>query len=559
MKRILFWLLILLMAGFTVEAADGIADLENQIKGVLQRVSPSLVKVVAENDKKYVATGIAIEADFVLTSALITRTHHEKIYVETAKGETFPAAFVGKDDRTGLTLLKLAKNALPPARTAGKVAVGDWVALVGVFYDQFPSIYQGIVSSVADENLILNAPVAPGSAGGAVVNRNGELIGVIRGSFTFAFSPDYTWRDVSGELRVRSAKGGENLCYAVPMETVMTISDALKKYGRIRRGWLGVNVDDRARIESVSAGAPAEKAGLRKGDEIRDVDGKPVRSSGDLVRIVRGLPPGVKSKIELLRDGKSQIVEVEVGELKGEDEAKVWSWSSPMPPLPPKPPVDPKDFEFRSSLMPVVENFVFQLTGSRQLGIDAVELTPELAGKFKVQEGNGLMVSRVLEQSAAQKAGFQAGDIIVRANGSPVKNVDQLRNVLRNLKDKGAVLVECYRDGQAKKISVVPDKQEDHHWEVDRVITRMKNWTVNEKDVQDKLSAEKARFRDELKKIQMDKDKIVAEVRKNFEERKKMQMEKDKMIAEVRKNCEEQLDKLKREIEQLKKDREKEI
>lgn len=539
MKKLLFWILILLMAAFTVEAADGIVDLENQVKGVLQKVSPSLVKVVAENDKKYVATGIAIEADFVLTSALITRTHHEKIYVETAKGETLPAALVGKDDRTGLILLKLAKNALPPVRrTAGKVAVGDWVALVGVFYDQFPSICQGIVSSVTEENLILNAPVAPGSAGGAVVNRNGELIGVIRGSFTFAFSPDYTWRDVSGELMVRSAKGGENLCYAVPMETVKTISDTLKKFGRISRGWLGVNVDERVRIESVNEGAPAEKAGLQKGDEIREVDGKPVRSSGDLVKTVRGLQPGAKIKIGLLRDGKSRVVEAEVGELKGEDEAQVWNWSSPMPPLPPKPPVDPKDFEFRSSPLPEVENFVFQLTGARQLGIDAVEITPELAGKFKIKEGHGLMVSRVLERSAAQKADLQPGDVIVRANGEPVKDIDQLRNVLRNLKDKDAVSVECYRDGQVKKISVVPDKKEDHHWEVDRVITRMKNWTVNEKDVQDKLIAEKARFKDELKKIQMEKDKI---------------------IAEVKKNLEEQLDKLKKEIEQLKKKREKEI
>ena len=148
------------------------------------------------------------------------------------------------------------------------------------------------------------------------------------------------------------------------------------------------------------------------------------------------------------------------------------------------------------------------------------------------------MVSRVLERSAAQKADLQPGDVIVRANGEPVKDIDQLRNVLRNLKDKEAVSVECYRDGQVKKISVVPDKKEDHHWEVDRVITRMKNWTVNEKDVQDKLIAEKARFKDELKKIQMEKDKI---------------------ITEVKKNLEEQLDKLRKEIEQLKKKREKEI
>jgi len=543
MKKLLFWILILLMAFFAVEAADGIADLENQVKGVLRKISPSLVKVIAENDKKYVATGIAIDADSVLTSALITRAHFRKIYLETERGETYPAALVGKDNQTGLILLKLDKRVLTPVRAGGKVAVGDWVALAGVFYDQFPSIYQGIVSSVSSEDLILNAPVAPGSAGGAVLNRNGELIGVIRGSFTFAFSPEYTFRDYSGELEVRNAKGGGNLCYAVPLKTVMAVSDSLKKYGRIKRGWLGVNVDDSVRIESVREGTPAEEAGLQKGDMIREVDGKPVRSAEDLVRTVRGLLPGSVARIELLREGKNRVVEAEIGELKGEGDKGVLKWSFPVPPIPPAPSTSPKPIEFHSSPLPQVENFVFQMTGARQLGIDLYEMTPELASKFKIKEGHGLMVSRVLESSAAQKGGLQPGDIIVRVNGNPTKDIDQIRSVLRNLKDDmEAVSIEYYRDGQMKKISVVPDKKEDHHWEVDRIITRMRDWTVNEKEIQEKLMAEKVRLGDEMKKNRAEKEKIIAEVKKQYEEQYK-----------------EQLEKLKREIERLKKAREKDI
>ena len=542
MKKFLFWILILLMAFFAVDAADGIADLENQVKGVLHKISPSLVKVVAEDGKKYVATGIAVDADYVLTSALITRSHYNKIYLETAKGESYPATLVGKDNQTGLTLLKLDKKVLTPVRAAGKTAVGDWVALVGVFYNQFPSIYQGIVSSVSSEDLILNAPVAPGSAGGAVVNRNGELIGVIRGSFTFAFSPDYTFRDYSGELVVRNARSGENLCYAVPFEKVMIISDALKKYGRIRRGWLGVQVDDTARVEAVSTGAPAEKAGLEKGDEIRTVDGETVQSAEDLVKSVRSLSPGGRIKIAILRNGKTRVLEAQIGELKGEDVLDTGISSHfPVSVLPPDLPFPPDAPEFleRDRHFPQVENFVFQLTGSRQLGLDVVEITPELAEKFTVKEGRGLMISRILERSAAQKAGLRAGDIIVRANGNPIKTIDHLRSVLRALKDKEAVQVDFYRDGQVKKISVVPDKKEDQHWEeVDRVISRMKNWSVNGKDVQEKLAVEKGRIKDELKKIESEKDKIITEVKKNYEE---------------------QIEKLKKEIEKLKGIREKEI
>ncbi len=542
MKKFFFWLLLLLMAFFSIEAADGITDLENQVKGVLHKISPSLVKVVAENSKKYVATGIAVDADCVLTSALITRSHYNKIYLETVKGEMYPAALVGKDDQTGLVLLKLDQKILTPVRGAGKVAVGDWVALAGVFYSQFPSIYQGIVSSVSADDLILNAPVAPGSAGGAVVNRNGELIGVIRGSFNFAFSPDYTFRDYSGELVVRNARNGENLCYAVPFEKVMTISDTLKKYGRIRRGWLGVNVDDAARVESVGAGAPAEKAGLEKGDEIRSVDGETVQSAEDLVKSVRRLSPGAQIKIAILRNGKARVLKAQVGELKGEDLPDSGIRSHfPAFVLPPDLPStgDAPEFLERDRHFPQVEKFIFQLTGSRQLGIDVVEITPELAEKFKVKEGHGLMISRILEQSAAHKAGLQTGDIIVRANGDPAKTIDHLRGVLETLGDKEAVQVDFYRDGLVKKIAVVPDKKVDRHWEeVDRVISRMKNWSVNEKDVQEKLAGEKARIQDELKKVEA---------------------VKEKMITEVKKNYEEQIEKLKKEIERLKETRKKEI
>lgn len=542
MKKILFWILILLMAFFTVEAADGIADLENQVKGVLRKISPSLVKVVAENDKKYVATGIAVDADYVLTSALITRSHYRKIYLETGKGETYPATLVGKDNQTGLTLLKLDKKVLTPVRATGKVGIGDWVALAGVFYNQFPSIYQGIVSSVSTEDLILNAPVAPGSAGGAVLNRNGELIGVIRGSFNFAFSPDYTFRDYSGELVVRNAKSGENLCYAVPSEKVMIISDALKKYGRIRRGWLGVKVDDGARVESVSPGAPAEIAGLEKGDEIRTVNGEMVRSAEDLVKSVRSLSPGARIKVSILRDGKNRILEAQVGELKSEDILDSGIRSHlPVSDFPPDlPPTgDAPEFIERDRHFPQVEKFIFQLTGSRQLGTDVVEMTPELAVKFKVKEGHGLMISRILERSAAQKAGLQVGDILVRANGDPIETIDHLRNVLRALQDKEAIRIDYYRDGLVKKIAVVPDKKEDRHWEeVDRVISRMKNWTVNEKDMQEKLALEKDRIKIELKKVEEDKDKMITEIKKNYEE---------------------QIEKLKKDIEKLKEIRKKEI
>jgi S1-C subfamily serine protease len=175
--------------------ADRIDDIENEVRLLLERVSPSLVKVVAENGRKYVATGIALEGGMVITSTEVLRRPFARLSVETTKGESIAARLAGQDKRSGLALLRLDKKALTPLAPAKPGEVGNWVALVGLFYDRFPAIFQGIISSAGDNELILNAPIAPGAAGGAVVNKKGELQGIIRGSVGFTKAPDLTFKD----------------------------------------------------------------------------------------------------------------------------------------------------------------------------------------------------------------------------------------------------------------------------------------------------------------------------------------------------------------------------
>ncbi len=216
MKKMIFSMLMLACIACGAQAApqgdgrnrpaDKIDSMENEIRVVLDRVSPSLVKVVAENARKYVATGIALENGLVITSALVTRHPFERITVVTIKGETIAARIAGQDDRSGLTLLRLDKKGLRPLPQARQAEVGNWVALVGLFYDRFPAIFQGIVSSLSENELILNAPVAPGAAGGAVVNKKGELLGIILGSVGFSFTPDLTFKDHSAAIVVSGSK-----------------------------------------------------------------------------------------------------------------------------------------------------------------------------------------------------------------------------------------------------------------------------------------------------------------------------------------------------------------
>jgi len=290
--------------------ADRIDDIENEIRAVLQRVSPSLVKVVAENGSKYVATGIALEGGLIITSAQVTRRPFAKLSVETSRGESIAARVAGQDDRSGLTLLRLDRNTLPTLPPGKPAEVGNWVALVGLFYEKFPAISQGIVSSLSANELILNAPVAPGSAGGAVVNKKGELLGVIRGSVGFAFTPDYTFKDHSASIVVSGSRSESgSLCYAIPVGQVQRIVQQLKTAGRIVPGWLGIIfVADSNQVQEATKESPAAKAGIAGGDRIEELAGRPITSFRDIVAALHLTVGGIVAHESALKGGEPMQV-----------------------------------------------------------------------------------------------------------------------------------------------------------------------------------------------------------------------------------------------------------
>ncbi|MDQ1354136.1 MAG: serine protease Do [Acidobacteriota bacterium] len=369
MRRILTLLFIMLLLFLTANAAGGAGAAKSQpqpgddVKDILKKISPSIVKVVSENQKRYIATGIVIDPKHVVSSIMVTNHPYETLYVETVEGDQYDATVLGKDQETSLLLLQIDGKTLPPIPQARALEVGDWVALVGVFYQEFPAIVQGFVSSASDDQLILNAPVAPGSAGGAVINKKGELIGVLRGRFDFAFSPDYTYRDQSYEFFIRSTRtNNQDLGYAVPMPKVTAVVKDLQKYGKIMRGWLGVSLvargkTDSVEISDVAEDSPAEKAGFRKGDKILTIKDKPVQTSSDVVRIIKNLKPGDNIKIEYARGNMKKFAQVLISEPKEHFE---WRYPAPLPyDTGNVPPIIP---EIEESF-PRVENFVVNFPG----------------------------------------------------------------------------------------------------------------------------------------------------------------------------------------------------
>lgn len=463
MKKALILFLLMLFMLHSIFAEEKIEQFEKEIKKIKNRVSPSLVKVVSENHKKYVATGIAISPDMILTSTLITRHAFDKIYIETISGRRFNAKILGEDRRYSLILLKLDKKVMKPIMITSKLDIGDWIALVGVFYNKFPSIFQGIVSSVSDQEMILNAPVFPGASGGAVVNKKGELVAVIRGRFAIAVEPDIAIIDREGELILRTPKmTNKNLCYAVPAEKVMEIATKLEKHGKVKRGWLGVSIRSKkdgqtVQINTIFDQSPAQLAGLKKNDVVISIDGKSIKAASDVSRIIRAIPPGKVVRIQVLRNEKPKIIQVKIGESR-----------------PIRKHYQVGDFRIRVLESPLVvseiqgkfpqaKNFVLYSRGSKKLGIDVMEITSELAKRFKVKEGYGLMISKVYPKSAAYKTGLIEGDIIVSANHEPIRTLLDIQNRLRKLETREAVHIDIYRDGKFMTFNIIPDMVKDDY------------------------------------------------------------------------------------------------
>lgn len=489
MKKIFILLFIIFLLFYGAKAETSIDNLEKEVKSVLAKVTPSIVKVVSQNHRNYFATGIVLDKDHVITNTIITRYPFNSIYVKSAKGDKYPAEIIGKDGESAILILKIGKNELRPIKQAKKFAVGDWIALVGVFYNEFPSINQGILSSATDDEMILNAPVVPGISGGAVVNKDGELIGIIRGRFGFTMEPDYTFKDHQAEILVSSPRSrSKDLCYAVPIRKVNRIALDLTKYGRIRRGWLGVTIVTSGKdviVEQVVGGSPAEKGGIRKGDIILSIDEKIIKTPADVVEVVRLLKPDHKAKIKILRDINEKTILTTIGEGTEKDFSFSFFGTPGFGPNPfsikPGPEVTIPE---RWAAIPKLENFVFQMSGSRSLGIETLTLTPELAREFSVKEGYGLLVSKLYDENAAERAGLQVADVIAAIDNRIIKSVTDLRTALiKPGKEDNAIQLKIYRKGKALEIKAVPNRvgEEEYLYEP---------YQVKEKEIQAKIAEE---------------------------------------------------------------------
>src|SRR3954466_10201135 len=379
-------------------------------------------------------SGIVVTNNHVIGDA-------NEINVIFADGQRLKAEIIGKDSKIDLAVLRV-KPEKPlkavPFGNSDKMRPGDWVTAIGHPFGLGGSVTAGIVSARGrniesgpyDNYIQTDASINKGNSGGPLFNMNGEVIGI--------------------NTAILSPTGGSvGIGFAVPASTAVPIIDQLRQFGETRRGWLGVriqNVDDataealhlgsapRALVAGIDEKGPAKASGLEVGDVIVKFDGKDVRESRDLPRIVAATPVGKGVDITVVRKGKELTKTVTLGRL--EDNDKQASLNQPQ--------VDTPSM------------------AKQALGLSLGGLTEEARKRYNVKDTvKGVLVTRVDPNSAAADKRIQAGDVIVEVGQEAVSSpADVTRRIDALKKDgrKSALLLVANAQGEVRFIALPLDK-----------------------------------------------------------------------------------------------------
>jgi len=271
--------------------------------------------------ERSLGSGVVVSPDgYVLTNNHVVEGAND-IEVSFGDESQIPARIIGTDARTDVAVVKLDRNGLTPMILADSsaVEVGDVVLAVGNPFGIGRTVTMGIVSATSRGNLGIeteedfiqtDAAINPGNSGGALVNTRGELIGI--------------------STAILSPTGGNlGIGFAVPSNKARFVMEQIAKSGKVRRGYLGVTIqnltpelakglgitnDHGALIRDVESGSPAERAGLRPGNVVVEINGKPVTDGRELQRAVSEASPGSAVTLTIIRDGRQNHISVTLGE-----------------------------------------------------------------------------------------------------------------------------------------------------------------------------------------------------------------------------------------------------
>lgn len=337
MYKLRFFISVIVVT-LVLSGSSAYADLKNtldkELSSLIKSTEPYLVTVKGDGSwRNLIATGIVYNSEgYVITSSPAYFADHFK--VTFANGESYDADPVGVDHESGLAVLKIKGTRqfeTPTWGSASNLNEGDWVLFVGNSYDNPSAVNIGTFGGVDDDGLLeLGLNVKPGSSGGAVLNTDGEVVGVLI-AIEYSPRPALLGLDKGLYFQDQMLKGhigrSDEKALAVPIAQARDIAEQLIEHGEIKHGFLGISqknlsksqkednkIDAGVMIVDVVDDSPADMAGLREDDIITGIDGRKIEDTGDLYRNIRDHKPGDKITLAYLRNGKSEKVDVELGE-----------------------------------------------------------------------------------------------------------------------------------------------------------------------------------------------------------------------------------------------------
>ena len=349
---------------------------------------------------------------------IITNNHvidnAEKIMVILYDDTSFEATVVGKDPKTDVALLKInpKKTKLTAVKfgDSNKLRVGDWVMAIGNPFGFGGTVTAGIVSARGrnlsgsyDDYIQTDASINRGNSGGPLFDMNGNVVGINTAIFS-------------------QSGGSVGIGFAVSSNLAKQVTDQLKEYGRTKRGWLGVLIQEISKeiadslgmksvkgalVSSATEGGPAQKAGVKTGDVILKFNGIDIDTMKELPKVVAGTPVGKSVPLVILRNGKTITLNVVLGELELAEKENLITKSS--------------------------DNKKSKSKTFEKLGFVAEELSKSNIEKFKLKKIKaGILISSVKEGSVAQEAGLLPGMVIVRVGQIEVNSIDVIEDAIKN-------------------------------------------------------------------------------------------------------------------------------